>query len=110
MPPSFPERLAAAVEAAAAGRVSPELAWWLIDVAVATATPPDRAQARDVLLRRAAAACLPGGSHTARARWLEREVAAAARGDPADDAVVRAVALARRPLGWRHLMRVLAVS
>lgn len=114
--PSFAENLARAADAAATGAAPAELVRWLAQTAIALAPVVDRARARNVLLREAAAR-VPG-SRWAKAKWLEREIAVASwRREQAPDRgngdaralVARAMAVGPRArLSLRHLLALLA--
>lgn len=111
---TFAEQLARLRVAAVTGTVPPDLGRWAVEVIADLAPVAERLEARNVLLRAAAARL--GGSRWARARRLEREIRTLAAGPrlcerAADDGVrelvARALELAPAPGEVRQLFRIL---
>jgi hypothetical protein len=114
---TFAEQLARLRVAAVTGKVAPDLGRWAVETIAALAPAAERVEARNVLLR--AAAARMSGSRWARAGRLEEEIRALGmhprlRERAADDGVRELVAHAlevgpgfREPSA-RHLFRLLA--
>ncbi len=111
---TFADNLARLRVAAVTGTVPPALARWAVDALAELAPAAARVEARNVLLR--AAAARVSGSRWARARRLEREVKALGmaprlRERAADDGVrelvAHAIEVAPAPGEIRQLFRIL---
>ncbi|MCM2332756.1 MAG: hypothetical protein NDI82_02280 [Anaeromyxobacteraceae bacterium] len=114
---TFAEQLARLRVAAATGVVPREVAAWAVEELEELAPAGERIDARNTLLREAAA--LVSGSRWAKARRLERELGAAAAGrgrtaagaDPVRDLVVRALQVdPAAALSARQLARILGLD
>lgn len=111
---SFAEQLARLRVAAVTGTVPPDLGRWAVDTIADLAPAAERLEARNVLLR--AAAARVGGSRWAKARRLVREIEALGmaprlRERAADDGVrelvAHAIEVAPAPGEIRQIFRIL---